>query len=370
MKLLKALKKSAYAIYSRYFSRATLVEGTLKDSDASCRCLFIDDSSFKDYLISRMYDESSGSVRTGRLWVSSLKRLVKNPPSDVDLCIAVLPIRWEKAFNGLYDFKSPEHVRQVINLAGDWVAVKKQFHRKKREIFNRLMINSPFGCRISTDMADFDFFYYRMHLPHCRKQFGTFAGIDSYEEMKKFFLQGFLLLAVDGGKAIAGSLCLVEDHTMIYRRAGVLNGDEEYIKKGVQTALFFFMIRHAKDHNLLRLDVMQSRPFFNDGVYRHKREWGSSVSVDTDVERWIYLFNFDGSGRLATFVRQNPIIVDTPEGLMGLIGIDGTTGFSDKEREDLAKRYHSPGLEGLILLDSAEGSQSRFIFDSRILSKA
>ena len=354
MNILNTLKQSIYPIYSRCFSRAFLVEGVLKDSDVSCRCIIVDDSHFMNYFISTTFGSSFNIIRTWRIWIPSVQRLVKNPPDAADICIVVLPRRWEQVFINLYDFKSPDHVRQVIDLTGDWEDVKKRFHRKKKEIFNRSMRKNTSNYKISTDLADFDHFYHEMHVPHCRKQFGGFASIVSYEGMKEYFLKGFLLFVVEEGKAIAGSLCIADGETMIFRSAGVLNGDEEYVKRGAQTLLFFHMIRYAKDHNFCYLDAMHSRPFFWDGVYRNKREWGATVSVDNDIYKWIFFFNVRASEKAAAIIGKNPVIVDTNDGLMGLIGNNKAEAFSESERRQLARQYHAPGIEGLIFLNAVE----------------
>ena len=354
MNIFNTLKQSIYPIYSRYFSRAFLVEGVLKDSGVSCRCIIVDDSLFMNYIISTTFGSSFNIIRTWRIWIPSVQRLVKNPPDAADICIAILPRRWEKAFRNLYDFKSPDHVRQVIDLTGDWEDIKKRFHRNKKWMFNRLMARDFSNYKISTDLADFDHFYHEMHVPHCRKQFGDLAVIDTYENMKEYFLKGFLLFVVEEGKAIAGSLCIADGETMEARRAGVLNGDEEYVKRGAQTLLYFHVIRYAKEHNFRYLNARGSLPFFCDGVYRHKRSWGATVSFDNNISNWIFFFNIRRSEKAAEFIRQNPVIVHTNDGLMGLIGNNKAEALSESERRALARQYLAPGIEGLILLNAEE----------------
>jgi hypothetical protein len=358
------LKHAIYPIISQYISHATLVEGTLKGGAVPCRCILImvPNSPLENYLLLKMFGETFTRVRTWRIWIPSLKRLVKKPPTDVDFCIANLLARWDRSFNTMADLKIPSIVHQVIDLTGDWPDIKKRFHRKKREIFNRFMKSNPYTYKISKDLADFDYFYYRMYEPHSKKHFQDCARIDSYDEMKKYFLKGFLLILMEDDNAVAGSLCLVKRDTMIYHRGGVLDGDEEHIRKGAQTALYYYKILIAKDQKLSRLDLLQSRPFFNDGVYRHKREWGASVSVDEDLETWMYFFNLRNPEQAASFFQINPVIVSTPEGLMGYCVSAESTGVDDVDTQDLARHYYASGLKGILLQSPGSKSPSRFAF--------
>ncbi|MEA2746191.1 MAG: hypothetical protein QOI41_334 [Myxococcales bacterium] len=348
--MLSILTDTVYSAYARYFTHATLVEGTLKGSDVASRCLMVmpRNSPFEHYLLRRMYGESFTRVRVRRIWIPALKRLAKNLPADVDFCIAALPSRWDRTFATLHDFKSPTIVRQVIDLSGDWPDITKRFNKKKREIFNRLTKKNPYEFRISKELADFDHFYRRMYFPHTEKQFGKAAKIDSYETLKTYFQRGFLLLVTEGGVDVGGSLCFFEGDTMVFHRGGVLDGNEEHVNNGAQTSLYFYKIRYAKEQKRARLDLGHSRAFFDDGVYRHKREWGASVTVDDDLKSWLYFFNPKSCRQGASMFRKNPLIVHTGDGLKGYCVVPEDAELSDAEKRDIAKRYDSPGIRGIV----------------------
>ena len=366
LKSLSAVRSELHSVYVRHFTNATLVEGTLAGSNLSCRCLMVmtRNSPFENYLLGKLFGESFKRLRVRRMWIPSLKRLAKRPPRDVDFIVASLPAHWDQEFEGLHDLKSPPIVRQVLDLTGDWTDIKKRLNRKKREIFNGLMTTNRYSYRISKEPADFERFYHQMYLPHTKKQFRAAARVDSHASLKAKFAHGFLLILTEAGEDVAASLCYIEGNTMTFHRGGVLDGSEEHVKNGAQTVLYYFKVRYAKEQDLARLDLQHSRAFFDDGVYRHKREWGASVSVDDDIVSWMYLFDPKGSVQAETFLQKNPLIVATPEGLLGYYVSAKDAKAPGPKQSDLEKRYYAPGIGGMVVRSAGKRALSRLGFGS------
>ncbi len=350
MGLLRTVKNKIYSEVSKHISHATLVEGLLKDTDQTFRCLFVENSNLMRYLLPRVYSESPTILESRRIWVQSLKKTISNAPHSMDMCIAELPKHYESEFQSLYSFKGQEDVRQVIDTSGSMDEIVSAFHQKKRQWTNKLKQKSGLTYRISHDLKDFHMFFHRMHVPHIQNKFGGLSYLESFEEMKNLFLRGFLLLVLTGDQPIAGALCLIEGNVLIFRRTGVLDGEESYIKMGAQLALYYFNILYAKEQGIEKVDAMKSRPFLDDGVYRTKREWGATVYPDDESESWVYFFNLGPPEKSARFFERNPVIVHTKAGLKGLVGLENGSELSPGLKSDLTHRFYAPGLEGLILL--------------------
>jgi hypothetical protein len=192
-----------------------------------------------------------------------------------------------------------------------------------------------------------------MYLPHIKKQFDEISIIDTYEEMKFYFLRGFLLFVMADEQSISGGLCLIENDTFIFRRLGVLDGDKKHLKKSAQSAIYYFILRHATEEGFKKVDLMKSRSLLMDGVYRTKREWGAAVYPDGESKKWVYFFNVSRSPQVIKFFEDNPVIIHTKEGLRGLVGkadcLEGSMLSSDTIK-DLLHRYHCPGLNGLTVM--------------------
>lgn len=349
MSVLNTLRNKLYSTTSQYFSHATLVEGFLKGTDQKLRCLFVENSGLQNIIINRAFRQSR-ILKRRKLWIPALRDIVETHPEGTDLCIAVLPKSYEKEFRGVYNFKSQENVRQIIDVSGTWEEVRSRFHHRKRQISNTFDRKAGLSYRISHDLKDFEFFYHRMYIPHLKKQFGGLAYVDSYDEMKDYLLKGFLLLVQEDGCDVTGALCLIENNTLIIRRAGVLDGDERYIKSGAQHALYYFNMLYAKQQGIEKVDTMTSLSFLADGVYRTKREWGAAVYPDDESKSWVFFFIFQHSEKIVSFFENLPVIIHTPAGLAGLSGWKGAPALPAVDKMALNKKYRAPGLEELILL--------------------
>jgi hypothetical protein len=264
--------------------------------------------------------------------------------------MAVVPNDYESSLTDLYAFRGQAFVHQVIDTSGTWEEIVRNFHQKKRQISNNVVCRFRLNYQISHNIDDFDLFYYRMYLPHIKNQFNLFADVDSYEDMREYFLNGFLLLVTSNGFKVAGALCLVEHNSLIFRRSGVLDADEKYRKQGAQLALYLFNIRYAWEHGLKQVDTMKSRPFLNDGVYRTKREWGAIVYPDYEADSSVYYFIPRYSPQISAFFEHNPTVIETQKGLSGLIGCRDSIDYNSIDHNELLKKYKSPGINSLLLL--------------------
>ena len=141
----------------------------------------------------------------------------------------------------------------------------------------------------------------------------------------------------------------MDDEMLVFRRIGVLYGDKTYIKRGAQSAIYYFIIRFAKENNFKKVDFMRSRSFLEDGVYRTKMEWGAAVHQDDESDSWVYFFP-KHSAKVVDFFKHNPLIIFTSNGLCGLLGWDSTMEFSSDNKEEMIKRYYAPGIDRMMLL--------------------
>jgi hypothetical protein len=182
--------------------------------------------------------------------------------------------------------------------------------------------------------------------------------------MLPFFLKGFLLMVMNGDLAIAGGLCFQENNTLIFRRMGVLNAYDEYIKKGAQSAIYYFIIAFAKENDLRMVDLMWSRPFLADSIYKHKREWGAAVYPSSESESWVYFFILRHSAKIVEFFESNSTIIHTPDGLSGLTGWHGSPALTPEDVKYLTDTYYSPGLKELFLLTDSPDRVIRMPFNT------
>ena len=348
--VINKLKSKAYPLVSRYWIHAALVEGKLKNTDEVFRCLFVENNNLMTYMLPRMYGEASVVLRTWRIWTPLLKNVLNTYSRSVDMAIAVLPLGYRAEFEESATFKSQMLIRSFIDTSGGPEEVRKHLRDNKRRFYNKMDKNPTFSCRISKDLKDFDLFYNEMHVPHTQKRFEDLAYLDPYEQIQDWFLRGFLLLIEEGNMTVAGVLCTIDNDVLVFRRTGVLNGDEEYVKRGASSAQYYFTLKFALEHGIPRVDLMRSRPFFNDGVYNTKRKWGAEIYPDDVTRSWVFFFIIEYSRKVASLFEMNPLIVFKEDKMYGLVGWNNQNPPSAKDEKELIQKYFSPGLNGLILV--------------------
>lgn len=350
MNLAKNIKIPLYRIFSRYISRSTLIEGQIKNSDKSFKLLYIGNSNYINYIVKSTFSGRSRVLKRSFFWIPTLDSFFKETSVEYDICMAVIPKRYDERFKGVFNYKTNECIRQSIDLTGTIEEIKQRFHRNQRQISNNIISKSRLTYRISKDLRDFEHFYNHMFLPLIKNRYGENAIIESYEEMKLYFLEGFLLLVFSDNQAVTGMLCIIKDNTLIMRRSGVLNADDTYIKNNAQNALYLFTILHAKEIGLEIVDTMLSNSIMEDGVYRTKRGWGAAVSPDIESKEGVYFLIPKYSATVAEFFEINPFIVHTRDGLSGLIGFNGNSGVFDEKSDEIKKKYYAPGIDHLIVI--------------------
>jgi hypothetical protein len=335
---------------AQYLSRATLLDGPLRGSGEPIRALFIGGWRFATYVQERMFAEPPRVLSRRIIPLTSVPRLVKVPRTAFDLCMAVTPLRYDATFHGLCDLRCQEDVRQIIDLRGTWEEIRQRFSKRKRQYVANLLPKRDFGYRTSHNLRDLERFYHEMHAPHIRRRYGDLAELDSYETMRRWFGEGTLLFVSLDGQDLAGALLVPRADTLMYRRTGFVRDERDESGANMPTLLYHFVIQFARSENFQRLDTMLSRSFLNDGVYRHKREWGAGVYPDVEAESWVYFFLRPRSATVAEFFRQNPLVITEGQGLAGLLGRAETGEPTEAERREIAKAYAAPGLSRMMLL--------------------
>lgn len=359
--LMYKLKYKAYPLLSRYWIRTTLVEGKLKNTNEVFRCMFVENNTLMLYMIPRMYGEAPVILKKSRIWIPLLKKILNTYSKSIDMAVVVLPSEYRGRLKESANFKNQMLIRSFIDTSGGPEEVIKQFRDNKRRFYNKMDKKPTFSYRVSKDLKDFDHFYHEMHVPHIQKQFEELAELDSYERMKDVFLNGFLLLIEEKNVAVAGVLCTIDNDVLVFRRTGVLNGDEEYVKRGASSAQYYFTLKFALEHGIPKIDLMRSRPFFNDGVYNTKRKWGATVYPDDEAGSWVYYFIPRYSDKMANFFEINPLIINIENKMYGLVGWGHKDPPSKKDEKKLNDKYYSPGLDGLILIQPYSEDSVRFI---------
>ena len=114
---------------------------------------------------------------------------------------------------------------------------------------------------------------------------------------------------------------------------GVRDGDREYLKVGAVAALYYLSLERVAARGSERADLGWSRAFLNDGPLRYKRKLAQRITETS--ERTIVIKPVSFTPATRSFLRNNPFISETAEGLCGVIFRDSETPLTEEEVSQL-----------------------------------
>jgi hypothetical protein len=333
-------------LYGVHFAKYLLVRGRIDPWGTEAECLFVGNGLTPGILIRKVFASGSEVLVERRIRIRSLDTILSETSPSTDLVVAVLPSRYDPLFRRLSTFTAGKRVRQVVDISGSRFEENRKLREKSRETLRKIR-KRGYTFRVSRDNAELRHFYDRMFVPHIRKQYGELARVEDFESVQKQFAAGALILALKSDAPVAGALVRFAGARMEYRRMGVLDADRVHVTQGAQSALFYYMLRYAKDQGFQAVDFMVSLAYLNDGVYLAKRDWGADVVAERDDDDTrLYYFNREGRDRLAEIYARVLPIVEDERGL--LLGVLGARDDDSADRKDLVKKYGGQGIHGLL----------------------
>ncbi len=243
--------------------------------------------------------------------------------------------------------------------------MKRSSRRRRRDIKKLKSFN--YSYTICRDKKDFDFFYRKMYLPYITKRFKRAAKFNTYLGLNAFYTRtGRILFVKKGGKPIVGILFKMSGETLHAFRFGVYEGDYNHIKDLAGQAALFFLIDWAKMNGMKSLDYGSTLPFFNDGIFSYKREWGMFIENHFNRFFCALKLNNPNKGSLA-FLRQNPFIfVDKGGEMNGIILVNHRP--TKVELQQIFSRYYLPKLNSLIVI-AYHSSNTRVIDETEFSTR-
>ena len=200
----------------------------------------------------------------------------------------------------------------------------------------------------------FDFFYWKMYLPYIRRRFGEGAQPSSYLTSKTFYRKnGGILFVLEENKPVAGILFFVKNETIYAVGLGVCQGDEKYLKKSVCEAALFFLIKWSKANNLKSLNYGGTVPFFTNGVFQYKKEWGMFAEEETD-NLFCALKIVSVNDSSVSCLLHNPFIFRDKDAMKGLVFVNRK--LTNPELQKVFSTYALPKLDSLMVISYYDGT--------------
>lgn len=195
---------------------------------------------------------------------------------------------------------------------------------------------------------DFDFFYWKMYLPYTKKRFGKAAIISSYSTLESIYEKnGGILFVNKGDEHVFGLFFWIKGKTLFAKNIGILDANPKFLRELAGQAALWFLINWARTEGILFLNYGTTIPFFNDGIFMYKKEWGMYLGQHQDQLYCTFRVN-KITEKTIHFLQENPFICIDKNGLKGIIFIDHKP--KNQDLKQIFSKYFSPRLDLLLVI--------------------
>jgi phenylacetate-CoA ligase len=296
------------------FPEAWLLEGESTDKGEKSRALVFGHADASRYWALRAFGRLPRYRSLGRvpLWRWPQHMRTHRPA----FLLAQMPASWARRRARRQGFCLPEFLDAAVPTPArdsDGILRGPDILRKTRHLIEK----NGWSFRITRDLDEFYRFYHFDYLPSANRKFSHHRYILPVRAMRRLFQSGFLLQVMDQGRHLAGLLVVEKPKAIWLAYSGVRRGSSRLADRGVQAAAYYFSVMHAAQTGLETVDFGRCRPFFQDGVFSHKRRWGVRLRFNAGTSRCYWLLPDMSQGPAVEFLRQNPFIALSGRGLEG-----------------------------------------------------
>lgn len=244
---------------------------------------------------------------------------------DVDLSI-VRVNRWSaRKFLGHARLTVPEWVGMKLTVPKDL----EQLVRSGKSIKSDMTLVRRHGYQpvIAHNTAEFDRFYRSVYAPFSRARYGEMTYIRDSHDLRRRFSCGGVLWVEREGKRTAAALFEQKRHTLDLFALGTVNGDYALVREGALAALYYHIIKLAKDLGCTTVDFKGCRPSLHDGLLRFKKKWGTSLYVMTSCYYDLLVDWKEPNQVVREFLTHTPLIFREKGNLSALAGNESGRRF-------------------------------------------
>jgi hypothetical protein len=242
-------------------------------------------------------------------------------------------------------------VSHILDVTGDWEAVCRRFHRSVISHELRLFRKHDYRFEKSTQPEHFAHFYEQMYLPTMRRRHGSATILASPSQELEQFEHGFLMRVFKGGTWVAGALCELRASGLRLCELGILEANDELMKQGAMAASYVAAIRTAHELQCGQIDLTVSASLLTNGVFQHKRKWGTSLSLPVSDQRRIWINIARYTPATHRLLAGNPMITVNDDGqLQALVALESLAHWTAAEAARWQKCFKMPGLRSIRVL--------------------
>ena len=292
-------------VTSLFYPSVLVFEGLEKNSKSPLSFAYIGSNSHRnrDFWVQMSLAEGFRKKDMGRHFVWRVLPFSKSASCKSDFLIIDDNLLSKGYFGSLPGFRIPQTVTMGLDIS---LPIETLFGSQRRGLERRIRKNKLSYVRAESSES-FDDYYHGMYVPYARTKFASTAILSTYEQLRRIFLKGGLIVIKKEEKAVAGQLYDVVNGVVNLHSIGVRDASPEYIQDGDLGACYYFSVLEMKRQGHENLLIGYSRPFLNDGAFKYKLSLKAYMYKANPIPRlWLGLLN-DSIG-LRHFLAKNPFV--------------------------------------------------------------
>lgn len=305
-------------------------------------CLFTRTDRFRSYISTLIFGSSASTRYLGRTWFWNTRKLSKGT-EGASLVFCEIDPRCTKLLWEERGLSIPAWILGEAALPRS----PRELNRKSAQYARRKIEQNSLEFEITHDQKRFDDFYDSMFVPYIKLRHGGSAYIVPRNLAQKDFDQGELVLVKQKGECISGLITTYEGSSVNLLKAGVRDGNWNYVRDGALVAAYEFALRHAEEKGCRKVNFNRSRAFLKDGVLKFKREMSQRI---VGADRQMYMLRILRDSQVARLLLENmPFIFEHLGGFHGAVFVQDEITLAVQTLREIRKQYYHPGMKDLIV---------------------
>lgn len=305
MRLAKGVSYYGPRVIDLLYPSVSVFDGLEKSSKSPLRFAYIG-SNFhqnKNFWVQISLAEGFQTIDMGRHFVWRVLSFLKSASCKSDFLIIDDNLLVRSYFNSLPGFKIPDRVTMGLDIS---LPIGKLFGSQRHGIERRIRKNRLSYVRAKS-RESFDDYYHGMYLPYAKTRFASTAILSAYEELRRIFLSGGLILIKKEDKTVAGQLYEVVNGVVNLHSIGVRDASPQYIQDGVLGACYYFSVLEMKRQGHGNLLIGYSRPFLGDSTFKYKLSLNAYICKEHRIPL-LWLGVLADSIGVRQFLARNPFV--------------------------------------------------------------
>src|SRR5690606_4460469 len=173
---------------------------------------------------------------------------------------------------------------------------------------------------VNQGAQDCEYFYHAIYRPFTQNRYGDMSYLRSLEDLRRRAARGGILWVQRDDRRMAALLYERKNEMLDMLALGTVEGNIRLEKEGAVAALYYFILKWARDIGCTTIDYRGSRPSLSDGLLRYKSKWGAALYEKTDSYYDLLVGWPKGNSAVTEFLSHTPLIFREAGGFSALLG--------------------------------------------------